>query len=645
MRSVRSQISHPRGKRHIPRYFIASIVVISALLVVIPLTTIFILTQSHDDQIRSETHQISNSIRQTVRSFIDGAYDLSYELSLNPATLDVSEAGISPILEDSARRNHYFELLYITNSDKNASADEWGWQAARSQGALGDRSGRWWFKQITQTEEPFVGRSYISMATGMPCTPIYIPMLNETGEMTRIFGADISLLYMQELIDGFAKLDDGRFSYILDGEGVVIAHPDSVYLETLTNYKTLTRTVPKIDSDGNPVRDENGVPVTEEETFDVPADFKAVIDDVMNGNSGLEIMNIHGRTFYVSYEPVALPGYSDSWSVITLQDREIAMSVVSELFIQVTFLIILILTVFTVLITVFFKTLHKTLNNLEGAYELNELQLAKLNVAMDAVNLGLWEMEVIREDPLNPVNIISWSDRFRNILGFDDEEEFPNVIESFHDRLHPEDLKWVPSAIAAHMFDTTGKTPYDVEYRVIKKNGECAYIRANGATIRDEDGLPIRVAGTILDVTETKNLLLISERQRIDAEAASRAKSAFLSTMSHEIRTPMNAIIGMTTIGKMSDDLSKKNNALDKIEDASHHLLGIINDILDFSKIETGKLELSPMSFDFKKMLRKSADIVKFLVEERKQELSVNIDEDIPDALIGDDQRLSQVIT
>ena len=135
------------------------------------------------------------------------------------------------------------------------------------------------------------------------------------------------------------------------------------------------------------------------------------------------------------------------------------------------------------------------------------------------------------------------------------------------------------------------------------------------------------------------------EEQVLLAEAASQAKSSFLSNMSHEIRTPMNAIIGMTTIGKLAHEIDKKNDALAKIEGASKQLLGIINDILDISKIEADKLELSSVSFDFEKMLQNVADVINLRVDERRQRFFVNIGKDIPHTLIGDDQRLSQVIT
>jgi signal transduction histidine kinase/CheY-like chemotaxis protein len=134
-------------------------------------------------------------------------------------------------------------------------------------------------------------------------------------------------------------------------------------------------------------------------------------------------------------------------------------------------------------------------------------------------------------------------------------------------------------------------------------------------------------------------------RAQVAAEAASRAKSEFLSNMSHEIRTPMNAIIGMTSIGRAADGVERKDYAFEKIGDASTHLLGVINDILDMSKIEANKLELSYAEFSLEKVLKKVVDVNNFRVDEKRQNLSVRIDRAIPRALIGDDQRLTQVIT
>ena len=141
-------------------------------------------------------------------------------------------------------------------------------------------------------------------------------------------------------------------------------------------------------------------------------------------------------------------------------------------------------------------------------------------------------------------------------------------------------------------------------------------------------------------------IVLISlDRAKEKAGEESRQKSAFLANMSHEIRTPINAIVGMTYIGKSTSLLQRKDYCLEKIENASRHLLGVINDVLDMSKIEANMFELSFVEFNFEKLLQRVINIIGFRAEEKKQKISVYIDKLIPRMLINDDQRLAQVIT
>jgi signal transduction histidine kinase/DNA-binding response OmpR family regulator len=151
-----------------------------------------------------------------------------------------------------------------------------------------------------------------------------------------------------------------------------------------------------------------------------------------------------------------------------------------------------------------------------------------------------------------------------------------------------------------------------------------------------------KLIATPFSLIQEQNLRL--EELKQTAEKASRAKSDFLSNMSHEMRTPMNAIIGMTSIAKNSSDPERKDYCLSKIEDASNHLLGVINDILDMSKIEANKFDLSLETFDFEKMLQKVVNVINFRMEQKQLNFLVRLDNDIPPMLIGDDQRLAQVI-
>ena len=126
---------------------------------------------------------------------------------------------------------------------------------------------------------------------------------------------------------------------------------------------------------------------------------------------------------------------------------------------------------------------------------------------------------------------------------------------------------------------------------------------------------------------------------------ASHAKSDFLSHMSHEIRTPLNAIIGMINIGMNTDDIEKTKYCLNRANSASKHLLGIINDILDMSKIEADKFELSYGEIAFEKMLMNITDFTNIRADEKRQNFVINLHNNVPDCIEGDELRLSQVIT
>jgi signal transduction histidine kinase len=136
------------------------------------------------------------------------------------------------------------------------------------------------------------------------------------------------------------------------------------------------------------------------------------------------------------------------------------------------------------------------------------------------------------------------------------------------------------------------------------------------------------------------------ERQkREQAEQIAKLKQEFLANMSHEIRTPMNAILGMSRLCLQLDDLKEHHlRYLKGIHKSAENLLVIINDILDFSKIEAGKLDLEQIPFAIKETLQNVHDTLRFKAEEKGLLLKVQIDDAIPEVLIGDPVRLNQIL-
>lgn len=295
------------------------IAIVCALAVCLAGVSAVIFMRAYEDEIYSRDREKSLLVSSDIATFLDGAYGITEELSLNPSILTMKTEIQTPILEDCVKRNPYLELLYIQGTD--------GMQTGRSSGELADRSTRWWFQQVTKEQNAFISKSYYSVNTGMPCASIFFPMYQDSA-LVGIFAVDLKLNYLQSLIEEFSDMENGEYSFVIDGEGVVVAHPDSTQIEELYNYKQLTKTVSKKDAKGQPMLDENGGIVTQEESITISEDYQKIISDVMAGNSGNHKIKNEGESYFVSYASIPLKGKSDSWSIVTLHKESLAMAVV-----------------------------------------------------------------------------------------------------------------------------------------------------------------------------------------------------------------------------------------------------------------------------------------------------------------------------
>lgn len=135
------------------------------------------------------------------------------------------------------------------------------------------------------------------------------------------------------------------------------------------------------------------------------------------------------------------------------------------------------------------------------------------------------------------------------------------------------------------------------------------------------------------------------KEKNIEAQKATKSKTAFLSNMSHEIRTPINSIIGMNEMILRSSGEKETLEYANTIKSASQMLLALVNDTLDFSKIESGKMELVETKYDLSSVIHDIYSIFNIKMDEKGLAFQVEVDPDLPIGLIGDNVRLRQVIT
>ncbi len=208
---------------------------------------------------------------------------------------------------------------------------------------------------------------------------------------------------------------------------------------------------------------------------------------------------------------------------------------------------------------------------MEQSHQL-EIETQRHDAIDGTLSEGSWSMNVIGRDPSNPNNAFWWSQQFRRLLGYRDESDFPNVLNSWSDSLHPEDKQAALDAFNKHVNDYSGNTPFDLEYRLRRKDGSYRWFRALGTTVRESDGTPIVVAGSILDITDSKKNQEIESEMRTSVNNLTQALEEMTSTVEQATKD-------MTDVANKQSDIVKSTSLILESVDSSLKIIDIIQDI------------------------------------------------------------------
>lgn len=273
----------------------------------------------------------------------------------------------------------------------------------------------------------------------------------------------------------------------------------------------------------------------------------------------------------------------------------------------------------------------------------------RMRLVLNAANDGIWDWNPItRENYLSP--------RWKEIAGYRDDE-LPNLDSTFFQLLHPDDKIAVTQAVTRHFDDYV---PFRMEMRLRHKDGSYRWILSRGEAIRDAGGKPVRMVGSITDITGLKQTeerlktlndeLEIRVRQRTaemtaardEAERANRAKSEFLSRMSHELRTPMNAILGFSQILEYENLPPHQLTYVQEIHRAGDYLLELINELLDLARIEAGKMLAVLQPVNVAAAVNSAAEITQPLINTRQ----IHLINQCPPcrSVLADPTRLKQIL-
>lgn len=165
----------------------------------------------------------------------------------------------------------------------------------------------------------------------------------------------------------------------------------------------------------------------------------------------------------------------------------------------------------------------------ESKYREMEKDIVSYRLAGDALGIAYWTANA-ENTKLAPDEAVEWSQAFRQMLGYADESDFPNVLGSWAARLHPDDQEATFKALWNHLYDTTGQTPLSIENRLMTKSGEYRHYHAVATTQRDAEGRPLRIAGAAKDITLEKQMQEEIERRDTLLLASNEAATLLLTS-------------------------------------------------------------------------------------------------------------------
>ncbi|MBI3354335.1 MAG: PAS domain S-box protein [Nitrospirae bacterium] len=279
---------------------------------------------------------------------------------------------------------------------------------------------------------------------------------------------------------------------------------------------------------------------------------------------------------------------------------------------------------------------------------------SRLLNAQRIAHLGSWDWDIVK-------NTLYWSDEIYRIFGLTLQESGV-TYEAFLNSVHPDDRRFVKKSVDAALYD---KKPYSINHRIVLPNAAERIVHEQAEVIFDETGRPIRMVGTVNDITDLKQAeeLLkkynreleekVKERTEdlsvamVQAENANKAKSDFLANMSHELRSPLSAIIGFSEMlhDRLFGELNEKQEKfINYINSSSRHLIGLINDILDIAKVESGKMTLELNTFPLKSLLEGTLILFKERAMKHNLVLEMEIESDADIRIEADERKLKQIM-
>ena len=267
-----------------------------------------------------------------------------------------------------------------------------------------------------------------------------------------------------------------------------------------------------------------------------------------------------------------------------------------------------------------------------------EKELQKTNeifsLAMEATQDAIWDWDIRS-------GTTYFSPRWYTMLGYE-PYELPQNYDSFLAVIHPADKDEVKKQMDGFLRQSEN---FSIEYRAVSKNGETLWILTRGKVVQsDEQGRPLRMAGTNVDLTERKIMEQELSQAKKSAENANKAKDKFLENMNHDLRTPLNGIMSVLQTLADSDLKPAEKEYVEMALNSSSQLLASLNKILELSSLQRETQQVHFQAFDLPEEMSKLVSFFQPQARNKDINLELDLHDDVPPKLFSDVSMLRQAV-
>lgn len=309
------------------------------------LMSYYMLAEDYKGKMQQTNSVMAESLGSNISQFMQNSYNITALIAQSPDMKNFDSEKQSKLLSDITNQYPFLQLLAMHHLN--------GDQSARSKGALVNRAERWWFKKFMEEGQPYISKTYYSLYSESPIMTINHGVYKE-GQLVGLLMADIEISRIQEMVESYNS-GTGSYAYLLDGEGVVVAHPDQQQVNDIYNYKSMKKSILLRDRSGRLLHNEQNNEKVKEWDFPVAPSLQLIVSKVMAGESGVgEYTELNGDKNICAYRPILLPGNSAPWSLIVVQKESAALAFLDHMTIQ-NGLVGIIVTFLAGLFTLFFS--------------------------------------------------------------------------------------------------------------------------------------------------------------------------------------------------------------------------------------------------------------------------------------------------